>query len=53
MTQFPPGRSWEGGSPLRRSGAVRYTHPRMRARWAHVVDGAKRDPAVFIPVKAA
>jgi integrase len=28
-----------------------HTDPRMTARYAHVVDMAKRNPALFIPVK--
>jgi integrase/recombinase XerD len=29
-----------------------HADPRMTARYAHVVDMAKRNPALFIPVKA-
>jgi integrase/recombinase XerD len=29
-----------------------HADPRMTSRYAHVVDMAKRNPALFIPVKA-
>jgi integrase len=30
-----------------------HADPRMTSRYAHVVDMAKRNPALFIPVKVA
>jgi integrase len=61
-------RSGISNHALRTAGTLGYLHtgdlravqellghadPRMTARYVHVVDMAKRNPALFIPVKAA
>jgi len=33
------------------AGMLNHAAPRMTARYAHVVDMAERNPALFIPVK--